>query len=210
MNPFSDPSIVAGYEAWYDTSGRRAGRMEEALLSRWLARFPVGTSLLEVGCGTGHFGRGFAAQGYRVAGLDRSLPMLVEAQRLGGPPIVGGDALALPFAQGAVDLVAFVTTLEFLPDPVLALREGLRVARRGLILGVINGQSLLGRRLRRAGGPIWGVARLYTPGELRALVQQAATGMPVRILWRTTLWPIVPWALPLPWGGFTGMLIEGK
>lgn len=54
-NSFTNPSIVAGYEAWYETTGRRADRLEKALLKRLLAGFPRVRALLEVGCGTGHF-----------------------------------------------------------------------------------------------------------------------------------------------------------
>ena len=207
VNPFASPAIVAGYEAWYGTAGRRADRLEKALLKRLLAGFPRASTILEVGCGTGHFTRWFGEQGLQAMGLDLSRPMLAEAARLGSPPCVHGDALALPFSTGAFDLVALVTTLEFLPEPVQALAEALRVARQGLILGVLNRQSLLGRRSKREGGPIWGVAQLFTPAELSRLVHRAAAGRPAGIIWRTTLWPFWSGVLPLPWGGFIGMAV---
>jgi SAM-dependent methyltransferase len=143
----------------------------------------------------------------RVMGLDLSRPMLAEAVCLGSPPYVCGDALALPFSTGAIDLVTLVTTLEFLPDPVQALAEALRVAQQGLVLGVLNQQSLLGRQLKIEGGSIWGVAQLFTPAELRCLVHCAAAGRPTEIIWRTTLWPVWSGVLPLPWGGFIGMAV---
>ena len=207
MNPFASPAIVAGYEAWYGTAGRRADRLEKALLKRLLADLPQSSTLLEVGCGTGHFTRWFAEQGLQAMGLDLSRLMLAEAVRLGSPLCVHGDALALPFSNGAFDLVALVTTLEFLPEPFQALAEALRVARQGLVLGVLNRQSLLGRHLKREGGPIWGVARFFAPAELSRLVQRAAAGRLVEISWRTTLWPVWSGALPLPWGGFVGMAV---
>lgn len=69
-SPFFEPAIVAGYEAWYETSGRRADRLEKALLGRLLADFPQARTLLEVGCGTGHFTRWCDEQGWRAIGLD--------------------------------------------------------------------------------------------------------------------------------------------
>jgi SAM-dependent methyltransferase len=177
------------------------------LLKRLLAGCPQASTILEVGCGTGHFTRWFAEQGLQARGLDLSRPMLTEAARLGSPLCVRGDALALPFSTGAFDLVGLITALEFLPEPVQALAEGLRVARQGLILGVLNRQSLLGWKLKREGGPIWGVARFFTPAELSGLVHRAANGTPVEIAWRTTLWPVWPGMLPLSWGGFTGMTV---
>jgi ubiquinone/menaquinone biosynthesis C-methylase UbiE len=207
-NPFTNPTIVAGYEAWYETSGRRADRLEKALLKRLLAGFSRARTLLEVGCGTGHFTRWFGERGLRAMGLDLSPPMLAEAVRLGNLPYVQGDALALPFPAGAFDLVALITTLEFVPDPVQTLSEATRVARHGLILGVLNRQSLLAWRRKRSGEALWQMARFFTPAELVRLVQQAAAGKQAKIVWRTTLWPVWPGELPLPWGGFIGMAVS--
>jgi len=134
--------------------------------------------------------------------------MLAEAIRLGSPPCVQADALALPFPTGAFDLVVLITTLEFVADPVRVLVEAGRVARYGLILGVLNRQSGLGWRLKRSGIPLWQVAHFFTPGELVHLVQRAAGGNRVKVVWRTTLWPVWPGDLPLPWGGFIGMVIR--
>jgi ubiquinone/menaquinone biosynthesis C-methylase UbiE len=207
-NPFADPNLVEGYEDWYRTTGRRADQLEKALLRRLLARFSQAHTILEVGCGTGHFSRWFRQTGLQVIGLDLARPMLAKAANLSSPPCLRGDGLALPFAAGAFDLVALVTTLEFVPDATRALGEALRVARQGVILGVLNRHSVLGRRLKRQGGPVWGVARFYTPGELVRLVHRAAAGKPIALQWRTTLWPLWPTALPLPWGAFIGMAIE--
>jgi SAM-dependent methyltransferase len=207
-NPFLLPRVVADYEAWYETAGRRADDLEKALVKQLLEGFARSNTILEVGCGTGHFTRWFVEQGLRSVGLDPSLPMLLEAGRLGGTPCACGDALALPFPTRSFNLVALITTLEFLPDPARALAEALRVARDGLILGVLNRQSLLGRKLRNKGGPVWSVARFFTPAELVALVRRAPADTRVDVVWRTTLWPIWPKELPLPWGGFIGLAVR--
>jgi ubiquinone/menaquinone biosynthesis C-methylase UbiE len=207
-NPFVLPKVAADYEAWYETAGRRADHLEKALFKRLLAGFARPNTILEVGCGTGHFTRWFDEKGVRSVGLELSLPMLLEAVRLDSPPSVCGDALALPFPSRSLDLVALITTLEFLPDPAHALTEALRVARYGLILGVLNRRSLLGRKLRNEGGPVWGVARFFTPAGLTQLVRRAAAGKRIEIVWRTTLWPIWPGELPLPWGGFIGLAVQ--
>jgi ubiquinone/menaquinone biosynthesis C-methylase UbiE len=206
-NPFADPEIAIGYEAWYQTVGRQADRQEKALLKRLLSDFPAAHSILEVGCGTEHFTRWFGEQGLQAVGLDLSWPMLEVAKRLRSPLCLQGDALVLPFRSASIDLVALITTLEFLPDPVQALAEALRVARQGLVLGMLNAQSRLGRQYKREAGPIWEVARFYTPDELKRLVQKVAGEKP-GIIWQTTLWPLWPGALPLPWGGFIGMAVK--
>lgn len=207
-NPFSDPALAHRYEAWYSTTGLRADRLEKRLLQWLLARFPGARTLLEVGCGTGHFTRWFEARGLRATGVDISAAMIAEAVRLGTEVCVRGDALRLPFARGAFDLVALITSVEFLPDPVEALAEARRVARQGLILGVINRSSLVGRRYRRQGGLLWESARFLTAREVATLVRRAV-GSSAYISWKTTLWPFWPGALPLPWGGFIGMGVAG-
>jgi len=171
--------------------------------------FSTADSILEVGCGTGHFTRWFSQQGMQVIGLDLSRAMLEEANRFRSSLLLQGDALTLPFASNSFDLIALITTLEFLPDPTAVFIEVRRVARQGLILGVLNTQSYLGWKYKRSGSPIWKVAQLFTPSELKQLIQQAV-GKEAEIVWRTTLWPIWPASLPLPWGGFIGMTVDWK
>lgn len=112
-NPFADPATVASYETWYETIGQRADRLEKALLNKFVIGFLHAHTLLEVGGGSGHFTRWFSKLGLQAVGLDLSPAMLAEARRLGSPPCVQGEALALPFPDGAFDLAALITTLEF-------------------------------------------------------------------------------------------------
>ena len=218
---------AAHYEAWYETSeGRRADELEKAVLG-WLlkqgwgrlsslppgqARKPVPPdSALEIGCGTGHFTRWLDDQGLAAVGLDLSAVMLAQAQALDGVPLVRGDARRLPFADGAFDLTAFITTLEFLERPGEALVEALRVTRHGVLLGVLNRWSVLGLQ-RRLGGlfhqTVYDSAHFYGVGELKRLLR-SVTGGKGHIVWRTTLFPRWwPWSQArLPWGGFIGMAL---
>jgi len=213
-----DEQIAPYYEAWFETpEGRRADRLEKALLARLLtgsshqqpALKPPGT-LLEVGCGTGHFGHWLAERGWQVVGLDQSAPMLAEAQARGALPLVLGDALALPFPDQALDVAALITVLEFLPSPQQALAEAWRVARRGLLLGVLNQASPISwiRRLQGLFRPdVFNAARFYNPRDLARLVRQNAA-RPVTLRWDTTLWP--RWLPleggPLPGGAFIGLV----
>ena len=207
--PFRDPELVEGYEAWYSSSGRRADRLETDLLMRLLRWTGGGPgTLLDIGVGTGHFARRFARIGWRVVGVDLSPPMLVEAVRLGSPAVVCGDALRLPFADRAFDLVATVATLEFVADPGRVLCEAVRVSRRGLLVGALNRSSRLGRRVRHATDEPWRSARLLTVAELGRGVRAACGGRRCDVVWRTTLWPIVDGAWRLPWGDFIGMAVR--
>ena len=208
-NVFANPKIASDYEIWYQTVGSQADKQEKALLKRLLRVFSTADSILEIGCGTGHITRWFSQQGMQAIGLDLSREMLQEASRFGSSLLLQGSALKLPFASNSFDIIALITTLEFLPDPIAVISEVHRVARKGLILGVINAQSCLGRKYKRSKSPIWKAARLFTPSELKQLSQQAI-GEEVEIIWRTTLWPIWPASLPLPWGGFIGMAVNWK
>jgi ubiquinone/menaquinone biosynthesis C-methylase UbiE len=207
-NPFSEAVLVEGYEAWYKTAGRRADRLEKALLKRLLAAFPTAHTLLEIGCGTGHFTRWFESQGLQVIGLDISQPMLVVAKSLNSPTCLQADALITPLAHASFDLVAMITTLEFTPNPLAIMVEAMRLSRQGLILGVLNASSKLGRQLKKTSTPPWNAARLFNLEELLRLIRQAADGEQIKMAWQTTLWPLLPFALPLPWGGFIGVRVN--
>jgi SAM-dependent methyltransferase len=118
----------------------------------------------------------------------------------------------LPFADGSFDLVAFVTSLEFVADPAAALREARRVGRRGLILGVLNAASPLGLR-RKLGARFrpspYGPAHFYTTRGLARLLRREL-GTEARIVaLSTALWPgWVPKPLHrLPFGAFVGAAV---
>jgi SAM-dependent methyltransferase len=145
-----------------------------------------------------------------VVGLDISAPMLAEAAWHDGMLFVRADARALPFATGAFDVTLMVTTLEFLPDPIRALREAVCVARQGIVLGVLNRWNPLAWQRKRSRLPVWQVARFYSPSELLGLVRQALGAQIGLITWRTTLLPRI-WPRRhsrLPFGAFIGMRVE--
>jgi len=202
--PFQDEEIAAHYEDWYETSGRKADIQEKELLESLLDRFPGIESILEVGCGTGHFTHWFRTLGYAAYGLDRSRNMLRQAVNAYPVSCYQGDASALPFASQTFDIVALITTLEFTSEPTQALSEVLRVARRGILLGVINQHSLLGWRYRLKGGPIWGSAKFYSPARLKRLLSKVIF-QEYEVVVKTTLCPFTCGVCKLPWGGFIGL-----
>jgi ubiquinone/menaquinone biosynthesis C-methylase UbiE len=215
MSPGSvafDEDVAAHYEAWYETpAGQRTDALEKAALRRQLRPFPDARSVLEVGAGTGHFTRWLHREGLAAVGLDRSAAMLRQATKLDGLAWAQGDACHLPFAADTFDLVAFITTLEFLLSPRQALREGLRVARQGLLLGVLNRCSPLGigRRLSGLFQPsTYDAAHFYSVNELQRLLHLVA-GEDKHVGWETILlptwWP--KWLPSRPWGGFIAMAL---
>jgi ubiquinone/menaquinone biosynthesis C-methylase UbiE len=107
-------------------------------------RFPKGTRVLEVGCGTGPVTRELAGWPgvAEVVGLDPSPTFLASARRHDLPSnvrFVEGDARALQFQDRSFDVVVFHTTLCHVPEPERALQEAARVLRSGGWLAVFDG-----------------------------------------------------------------------
>jgi ubiquinone/menaquinone biosynthesis C-methylase UbiE len=92
-------------------------------------------SLLEVGIGSG-LSLPYYPESVHVTGVDLSTEMLrlcrARAADLGrAVELLEHDAQSLPFPDAAFDSIAFNLCLCTIPDPLLAVREGLRVARPG-------------------------------------------------------------------------------
>lgn len=132
------------YDNWYATPrGHWIAETEFALMQH-LLQPAAGATLLDIGSGTGQFSRRFAHAGLDVISLDPAPAMLAVARRSAPElPCVRGNALALPFRDQSFDYVAAVTSLCFVEPPLRALTEMWRISRRGVILGLLNRQSLL-------------------------------------------------------------------
>ena len=201
-----------GHTDWYATRrGRRTDSAERALLASLLAHFPSAQSVLEIGCGTGQFSRWLATRSLKVVGLDRSPGMLAEMGRLSPEfPAILGDAHRLPFGDGTIDLVSYVTALEFLEEPPRALAEAVRVARRGVILVVLNKWSLGGLSRRwgpQSRQPLLGRARDWSLAGLLKIVREVTARRLQKITWAGALFPGCPSRVlaPIPVGDVIGL-----
>lgn len=207
-NPFDDAKLAASYEDWYAGFGLYADQQEKALLSHLLQTWSQRRTILEVGCGTGRFTRWFEQQGLSVVGLDSSGAMLAEARSLGVGNLVRGYAEALPFDNSTFDIVALITALEFVESPEQALAEAVRVARRGLLLGVLNRHSWLAVWRRASSSTLWRAGRFFSVDDLKQLVARVCDARLQSISWQTTIWPLPIWGqLSLPWGAFIGLAV---
>jgi ubiquinone/menaquinone biosynthesis C-methylase UbiE len=116
------------------------------------AEFATGGRVLEAGCGTGRLLNRLAPVAVQAVGADLSRGMLGTA-RGRGLAVVQADLGALPFPDGAFDLVYSFKVLAHVPHIEDALRELARVVRPGgrLLLEFYNPWSLryLGKRLKR-------------------------------------------------------------
>lgn len=160
------------YEAWYDSArGRWVSAVEYRLLAS-LLRPQSGSSLLDIGCGTGHFTRLFArdVRG-TVVGLDPNAGWLNYASRhdMYGERYVAGIAESLPFPDQSFDFAVSVTALCFVANQRQALIELLRVTRRRFVLGLLNRNSLLYLQKGRNGTGGYQGAHWHTCAEVRSL-----------------------------------------
>lgn len=100
-------------------------------------------TLLDVGCGLGHWGRRWyprLAPGASYSGIDRESRSVEGARKLfaekfpeasGRARFIEGDAVALPFADGELDAVTCQTVFIHLAEPERSLAEMVRVLRPG-------------------------------------------------------------------------------
>lgn len=105
----------------------------------------TGDKILDLGCGFGRHAFEAARRGANVVALDAgrdevegvaaTFAAMVEAGELASPGLhtaaVQGDALHLPFPDGAFDRVICSEVLEHIPDDVGAMAELARVLRPG-------------------------------------------------------------------------------
>lgn len=199
MKSITDPDA---YEAWYQTPRGRWIGDHEFILSKQLLKARKRGSLLDVGCGTGHFSRRFARLGLSVTGIDPDPEVLDFAgAQEGHVDYMQGSALQLPFPDNAFDCTIAITSLCFIDDPVRALRERWRVTRHSLMLGLLNRHSLLHRRKHGRGGyaGAGGVSHIFKPssvGEGMGRTWYAPSRRPYARRWMTRILMLSPSTKP--------------
>ena len=162
------------YERWYDTpAGQAHDLVQKDDVRRLLRPASAGQTLLDVGCGTGHWSAFFVGMAYKVTGIDVS-PAMVEVARSAAPECTFrvADAHQLPFDDETFDVVASMATLEFLPDQATAIREMARCAREHghLLVGTLNRLAPLNQHRIAKGKPPYSAAHLLSPNELQSLL----------------------------------------
>ena len=176
--PFGRPEVVRTYEDWYATPfGHLADELETAALVERLDPLPSKARVLEIGCGTGHFAGKIAERlrpEGRVFGIDASAPMLDLAKTR--VPVAVADAARLPFRDAAFEASYLIALLDFVPDPLLVLREARRVSRSHVVVLALVSHSWLAFRRRvsgRRGHPIFRTARFFSRRRLLDLARSA-------------------------------------
>ena len=121
-------------EAYEDFMGKWSLLAGNAFLD-WLSPAP-GLRWLDVGCGNGAFTQLLVERctAREVQGIDPSAEQLAFARaRLAGAPATfrQGDAMALPYTDGAFDAAVMALVLFFVPQPARGVAEMARVIRPG-------------------------------------------------------------------------------
>jgi SAM-dependent methyltransferase len=149
--------------------------------------------VLDLGCGAGSNTLALfqGRAGPSVFGLDIAHPSAVTYVRRTGRPVVVGSGEALPFADGAVDLVVCNDVIEHLVDPDTLMDEIRRVLAPGghlalstpnlaawfnrlaLLVGLQPAFSEVSLRgiFGRPGSDVLGHLRLYTPRALMPFLE---------------------------------------
>ena len=192
------------YESWYETHrGALAAEAERRLLGSLLGPEATPNRALEVGCGTGYFTEWLDTCYGSVVGLDPAPAMLRELRRRHRRfPVVRGDAHRLPFANGAFGAVLFLTTLEFLDDPDVALREAVRVARSEVLLLWLNPWSVGAIKRKFAPGFLLSQAKRLSRRRVHTMLTRSAGKRARGIEWGSTLfpWPLGRMVASVPLG----------
>lgn len=124
----SADAYSAGADAWARGPMRVYGKLAELLVARVDVRR---RDVLDLGTGTGAVSS--AAREARVVAVDSAEGML-HFERGGRPPGVVGDAVALPFCDGAFDVVVAAFSVNHLADPSVGVREAGRVCRGSVVV----------------------------------------------------------------------------
>ena len=167
------------------------------------------TAYLDAGCGDGRYLAALAAElPERVAGVDISERILETARRQAPPgaELRQANLEALPFPDGAFDLVLSTQVIEHVLDPPLATTELARVIRPGgvLVISTDNARNrvtqllnaprqLLVRllRLRYRRSPVHSPATPFTTESFRVLLEDAGFDVEhVETFRFSVLWPL--------------------
>ncbi len=136
---YADPAVAEAFDAlrFSGPIGRMIAETQERVIASFLA--PVaGTTILDVGTGTGRAAIALAARGATVMGVDASAEMLAVAERRARDARVAvtftrGDAHGLQFADGSFDAVICLRVLMHTPDWRQSLGELCRIARARVV-----------------------------------------------------------------------------
>ncbi len=172
---------------------RRIHTRRVRVLSEHLGELiPARASVLDVGCGDG-----LLAHLIRLRRPDidvRGIDVLLRGQTY--IPVEQFDGCNIPCGDRSLDVVMFVDVLHHTEDPLVLFHEGMRVARKALVIkdhtlkGVLASRTL--RFMDRVGNARHGVKLTYTYWSQQKWLEACKTpGLKISV-WKTNL-KLYPW-----------------
>jgi SAM-dependent methyltransferase len=184
MSFIFDARAARLYETWYSSPpGRAMERLVERSIPLLLDPQP-GEKILDIGCGEGNHLIMFHRLGLDIYGVDASPYMIRRAEKRlkDRATLKVGVAGDLPFDDNEFDLAVLINTLEFLDDPLQALREARRVAKRRVLIGVMNSLSwycLLSKLRGYFRKSLFSHVTLYNMWDLKSYVRSVFGNAPI-------------------------------
>lgn len=176
---FDFGSIAADYDNWYSTPvGKLHDQQQKELVKRILPPSGKGLSLLEIGCGTGHWSSFFSSLGFEVTGVDVSHTMIDIAcsKGLQGCRFAIGDGRQLRYQDESFDIIIAMAVLEFVDHPETIVSEMCRCLKSGtktnIIIGTLNKLAPINRHRIEKGANPYAYAHMYSPKELKAILNR--------------------------------------
>ncbi len=120
--------------ARYAEFRRADARMTQAIVGA--LQLSVGSTVADVGAGTGKYARALADRGLQVVAIEPSRTMLDQATPHAGVRYLQGAAERLPLATGSVDAVTCVLSVNHFTDLDACVDELDRVSDRGTLVMV--------------------------------------------------------------------------
>lgn len=212
---YSQEQAAKQYEASYECKYRRADALEKKLLKKLLEQFVDARRLLEVGCGTAHFTSWMESLGFEGYGVDVSKFMLKTARKTWvRGRLLQCESSYLPFRTKSIDVVTYVTSLEFMPDLDAVLIEASRVAKEGIVMGLMNKWSLSTLRkmfqARKGSNQFYRNARFYSIWGMKRRLYKTLKVHKI-VTWSTAVFPKIFGNLEsssFPFGAFLGIAIK--
>ncbi len=215
-----DREAADKYALWaLGPQGQAMERWLESCLPALLRVHPC-ERVLDVGCGRGSHLLLLKKLGLDISGVDASPHMVQRARERLGHRCELRTAMAddLPFEDNAFDFTVMINTLEFLDNPVEALREAGRVSRRTVFVGVMNSVSwngLVKKISISSPSPPMDRCRYFSLWELKGFMRAALGDVPVKWQSSSSLQPVIGriWGMfagsrfepSLPFGAFLGL-----